>query len=620
MDKNRARALRKSVRYPAYQLSAYSDGTPDTADSRLVLGVLHILEWARTKFREFEIPKAFLAPPPEDYLQVRLSDLESAHINEGYIVDTVCMPDHHLWAFRLIEPDLSVMWQNGEAVSAAVPGRIFETNIAFSVSGARVRCGVNVMVSEPEGVETPSRVFCPACVRQLAKDAGFGLISGYQIQDQLYELRTRDKLKMLRDYLEYACLPAVIFCEAPQRTLEPEREPATPAQFKMPSPGALPILPDMRPSLRMSDAVLRNALQQRQEPFSETPSLPPYIEKFVRSRIGYVHTFYLPNTQLERFGQMFRVSPEGGGALFAEPKRFGGGIRVFPGADENGEAFGKLMELSRDYLRGKPVVYEQISFLNDAKLLQTKERKEAANSSEEIIALYEERISALESAHANALMVKNETIDRQEKSINRLTEQLDSSDERMEGLREEYRKKLALAEEREKMMVSRMKYLESLRERPNSPKDLARWAEGRFAGRLVIHSRAKKMLQALSPKEIDMQLLCDSLEYLAFEYRDQKAGLMTREKADMLCAQKYNRPFVIAPCGSTSVEMFPEDYKITYDLGQNGAPRDVPLDWHLKIGNTAENLIRIYFLFDDRKKLVVVGSLPRHLRVSQIQG
>ena len=33
----------------------------------------------------------------------------------------------------------------------------------------------------------------------------------------------------------------------------------------------------------------------------------------------------------------------------------------------------------------------------------------------------------------------------------------------------------------------------------------------------------------------------------------------------------------------------------------------------LKIGNRQENLLRIYFLIDQEKQLIVIGSMPEHL-------
>ena len=610
MDRNRAKVLRKNVRYPAYQPSAWSDGSANTAESRLVLGALHVLEWVRTKFQEFEIPKAFMSALPEDYQQVRLDELESAHINEGYTVETICLPSRRIWAFRLVEPDLSVVWKDGEYVSTAVPGRIFETNVAFAAAGAQIQCGINVMVSEPEGTQFPGRVFCPAFVRHLAEDPRFGLTSGYPIQNRLFELRTRDRLKALRDYLDSGHLPAVVFCDAPA---SPEKEPKP---LKMPVPRNSLAVSGPSSLLEIAPSVLAQVPRQRLAEWEETPELPPYVERFVKHRMGYVHSFHLTAPQMERFSQLFHISPEEGCAIFMEPKRYGGKIRVFP---QSVDVFGKLMELSRDYPREKTVQYRQISFLNDAKLLQAADRKEMAGSAESVATAYEERLALLENAHADDLMKKNNRIEQQVRKINCLTERLDAADERLEVMREEFQRELELAKEREQTLQSRIRYLESLKDRPAAPKDVPKWAEKRFAGRLLLHSRAEKMLQTVSAKEVNIHLLCDSLEYLASEYRDQKAGFMSRSQADLLCAQKYNRPFDIAPCGATAVEMFPDDYRIKYDMGQKGQSKDAVLDWHLKIGKTTENLIRIYFLYDDRRKLVVVGSLPRHLRTAQVQ-
>lgn len=64
----------------------------------------------------------------------------------------------------------------------------------------------------------------------------------------------------------------------------------------------------------------------------------------------------------------------------------------------------------------------------------------------------------------------------------------------------------------------------------------------------------------------------------------------------------------------TTIEFTPAEYKIKYFPGARGRPVESPLDHHLKVGNAPENLLRIYFLHDDAKKLIVVGSLPRHLR------
>ena len=144
------RVLQKSIRYPTYQLYAFAANAKETADNQLIIGALSVLEWLRTKFREFEIPDALRAPSPDSYLDVSLNDLKSAHIDCGYTVETVSIPEEKVWAFRLIEPDLSTQWKDGVEISTAIPGRVFETNIAFRVIGTTMHMGVELIVSEPE--------------------------------------------------------------------------------------------------------------------------------------------------------------------------------------------------------------------------------------------------------------------------------------------------------------------------------------------------------------------------------------------------------------------------------------------------------------------------------------
>lgn len=198
------RILLKSVRYPTYQLYTIATNTKETADNQLIIGALSVLEWLRTKFREFEIPDAFRAPSPDSYLNVSLNDLKSAHIDCGYTVEIVSIPEEKVWAFRLIEPDLSTQWEDGAEVSTAIPGRVFETNIAFRVIGTTMHMGVELIVSEPENTseEKQAIVLRPAVVSVLAENPRLGLSAGYLLENQLWELNSKDRHKQLRANLK----------------------------------------------------------------------------------------------------------------------------------------------------------------------------------------------------------------------------------------------------------------------------------------------------------------------------------------------------------------------------------------------------------------------------------
>ena len=53
--------------------------------------------------------------------------------------------------------------------------------------------------------------------------------------------------------------------------------------------------------------------------------------------------------------------------------------------------------------------------------------------------------------------------------------------------------------------------------------------------------------------------------------------------------------------------MHRSDYTVTVDGTQ------YILDQHIKHGVHAEELIRIYFCWDDDKKKIMIGSMPEHL-------
>jgi len=103
------------------------------------------------------------------------------------------------------------------------------------------------------------------------------------------------------------------------------------------------------------------------------------------------------------------------------------------------------------------------------------------------------------------------------------------------------------------------------------------------------------------------------LEFLAIEYRNELIGEITEEERNLLCSKRYGRPFTVTPIKGMSPQAYPAEYKIKYYENEKGKKYESVLDLHLKVGNDSENLLRIYFLYDKEKKLIVVGSLPKHL-------
>lgn len=607
--KSRAKILQKNIRYQTYQLSAVADSKRETPEKQLIICALHVLEWLRTKLQKFDIPDGLNAPSPEECSGVQLSDLKNVRIDMGYIVEIVSILEEKTWAFRLTEPDLSTRFENGEEVSTAVPGRIFETNIAFRVKREKLHCGISVVISEPENTKDRCPVYRPAVVQRLIMDPRIQLSSGYPLQETLWQLDSKAKLKRLQEYRRTGMLPIVIFCDFVKRSKKP---------ILLQTPGQ-PKLPDFDVTAFGShyvDSLRRDTLLSPEPVQKENEFVPYDTDQFSKARMAYVQSFCLPANQFETFFDLFQIQPESGAILFLEPTEVGDGCVTYRYSGEKREEnYGRLMELSRDYLRGKAVRFDQIFFLTQARLLQIERFQRTNASKEDTVKMYEDKIILLQREHKDELLQKDEQIGQQADKITRLKSQLDEEEKKTRKLWEAVREREQKADARIQAVQEQLAYFKSLPRRPRTPKDIPQWVEENFKGRLKLHERAIKMLQDVPPGKVDQQLLCDAIEYLAREYRDQKANLISQEEANRRSSEKYGRPFEVTPCGSTTIEAYPVQYKIKYKIGYDGKPIDTPLSEHLKVGIRADNLIRIYFLYDEEEKMIVVGALPDHLKV-----
>ena len=140
-----------------------------------------------------------------------------------------------------------------------------------------------------------------------------------------------------------------------------------------------------------------------------------------------------------------------------------------------------------------------------------------------------------------------------------------------------------------------------------------------FGGRLLLHTKAIARMLTKSSQCADVDLVCDALDYLATDYWEQRYYQLPKDIALTRCGEKYGRPFEIKPVGTYTIAYTPNEYRIPYFKDERGKIADSDLDYHLRVGNDPENLLRIYFLHDDSEKRIVIGSLPDHLRSVKIQ-
>lgn len=608
--------LVKNVVYPSYQLWATVANTKTPLETSMTIAILTVMAWLRERFREFDIPPELIFPEPSKYAGIQLSDFPPLHINEGYSVDIVSIPDEKVWALQLLEPDLGPDPGNPNQTRKPVPGRIFETNIGFRINSENLECGFQTMVADPNGCKVPCEVFRLAVVKELVRNPLLGLRQKLRIQETVHKLETISSMKSLKEYLKDDCcgLPVVIFTEY------------CPTRMGFNSTKTLQQITDELQHMRPPQT---NQYLNFMEPISpaayaeqHNPVMPYDIDLLVKYKMGYAHFFTLPYGQIANFNKIFGSKLSAGDIGLFEPDMFGGGAKIWNYSDHQPDRealIDRLEVLLQNYPMKKPVMFGNVLFAKQAKLLNYRNAIKANKSVEDILQKAEEREAMIEQSWKDMLRKADEKIELLEAKTARLQEEGLVHHTQISRLSSEHKAIQAGYEKQLKEKDRLLDFYMSLTDRPERTEFIPDWVEERFQGRMILHQRAQDLISKTPTSEVDMKLLCNALEFLATEYRDEMEGLITEEEMLNQCSKKYNRPFDVSPVGSSTIEFTPNEYKVKYYIGYNGKPVESALDLHLRVGNDAENLLRIYFLYDKDKRLVVIGSLPKHLRNIQIK-
>lgn len=556
--------LMKNRLYPTYQLHAVMAARKTTPEDGLKIGVLTILDWLRHRLGP-DAPETLTAPQPEQYADFSWENLRSLYINQGYVIDIVSLPEQGAWTMQIVEPDLGSDPGNPEQRRQAVPGRVIESNIAFTISNGELHCGFRTMISDPEDTEALCEVYRPAFIRLLADNPRFGL----------RQIAPRDVSPDLR----------IGICPFPVK------------------------LPDLPKRMTLSE------LKQPVDPAFDLAS-------FAKSGLAYYRTFLLTDEIRRRLPSVTDKTLEAGETLYWESESLGGSSERFPyppSTASREKLLAALMERGKNHARGRDITLSPCLFVVQAKARERAAAQNALRLSEaaeerfrhrleQDAAAYKSRISALE----------DEKI--------RLAEQLDRAKQyrlRLENEKDELMRRVAEADEklRHKTIQDReeVAYLRRCMDRPSEHAKIADWVQRQFAGRVVLVPKAAAMLEEKSAREISLPLICDALDFLATDYWSSRFERLPWHAVLDSCSRKYGRPFEVSSIGDMTIQFTPAQYKIKYFTNAQGKKRETALDQHLKVGNDPENLLRIYFVLDEENRLVVVGSLPRHLKAVSIR-
>ena len=609
--------LLQNVLYPTYQLYAAMGSKQTAPRDGLRLAALTTMEWLRQRIQD-DIPAELCQPGPDEYRTADDSNLPSLHLNRGYVLDIVSLPEKGVWSLQITEPDLGSDPGKKEQRRAAVPGRVIETNVAFRSYGKELECGFQTVVSDPEGTSPQAEVYRLAVVRRLMENPAFGLTQILPVNGSVTEVKTAAQIRKLTTLISTPenQLPAVVFTYYQKQ--------CTVLPVKNTAPKVLNTLPQQMPDIFSARQEMHyeerfNLLTAARQPEEEL-TLPCDVPAFAEKMKGFCRTYLLDAGLLPGLAKAVGVCLNPGDVTLLEPLRFGGRTQVFPYRPSKQEKMvDDLTGALYTYPRGRSYSFGHIEFLSAARENLLHATAQAVSETEAVSDQWAEKFTRLQDTCKAEIAKK----DAEAAQLRRQVDRLKLYQAQLEKEKEQLAQQLYQEQENCKLQLQardgEVAYLERKLTRPLKHTDVVEWVRQQFADRLIMHKRTETLLAKKTAWGVDLGLLCDALDFLATDYWDYRFSRLPKDEMNRRCSAKYGRPFDVSKLGDYTIEFTPSEYKVKYKMTGTEKAREYALNWHLKVGNDPENLLRIYFFPDDKAQKLVIGSLPEHLRAVQIQ-
>lgn len=566
-------ALARNKLYTTYQFHGYVGKGMDPEDV-FCTAISEIALWLKDRFRQFEdIPKQILKLC--DCSKSEGDGLKSFRISDGYIIETVYIPEDQLWTFQLTEPDM------GTSGRSPVPGRLFMTNFALRIVDNQVEIGCKTVCSQPESMDEDAEVFRPKVVRNLKDKLGlYNLIDlSYEAGDLQQSSYTK-KLQTLQN------------CQNRN----------------------MPILIIHRNNLKS----MENIMSLNKDFLGGIGN--PKIDIQINNAVNWVDTSNDIAKSLCAFAYVFynMASSE----TCVEIQYPGGDAKKIEMSDimnsEQEHSFRrKIIDRIRNYpKRNNQICFGNVIFLQEAIAKKQEKDLERLQKSEDCIAenrnLYkiiervtEEKTREEQKCRDFAAKYQEEKEKRRsdESSFKDKIRQSLEKAERLEQEKDNLLKRLGAIEK--ELNVYHIK-----ESRPNDIDSFIKWVEDNFSEDILLLQRAKEELKKTN--NVNIALMCDAIEVLSNAYKRWRLSLISEEDFRCGCKSTGSVLFDITPTGNASILKYPKKYKVPYDKCQDINGKRA-LDMHLKTGVDAKFLIRIYFFWDEESEKVVIGSMPDHL-------
>lgn len=617
--------LRLIKSYPTYQFYAKADSRTLELNTVFHICILETFKWLRERLKNFtDLPAEILTPEPEEYARFSKESLVSFSYQNGLSADVIYIEKKGIWSFLLSESDMGANIGT-ERERLPVHGRTFNTEIAFIRQKDHVEIGVRTICSEPSDTPADCEVFRPTVVRALAENPDIQLMqSGFILDEKPLEIRSKAELERFFGVFEddRRNFPIVLVADSKTETRTPDLAAIRAASPSLNVTGGFSYGGGLDISVNAGSLQLKQSVQlpkEKQKKTSEKPAskkpepvrtkLPVFdYTGLARVLVGFAVVVFADEKYFRQIENKSHISLTHGDILVISRQTV---LERYTYPEYSGNMQGFFRTLRSDMIampKRKQYDFGGVLFHSDAKMRDYHDKRHETTSLEEQCSIYrlenaelKARIKDL-SQHQTDMQQTAEALTASQKKAAILQKELELKTAALEELRESLAQKEIANQKNAELASFYKQQAEIAAAFPTSKDDVCDWIEKNFSDHIILAQRARSEMRKYSGA-LDVANLCDGIVFLDAYARFRRRELT--EGSLQLYAERNN--WEVQNCGKEAIKMRRSSYTVTHGDSQ------YLLDLHIKQGVRSEELIRIYFCWDDDSRKLLIGSMPKHL-------
>lgn len=614
--------------YPTYQFYAKADSRTLDSSNVFKVCILETLRWIRARLEgHSELPQELSTPEPERYADFGDDMLISFSYNSGFQIDVIYIDTLGVWSFRIAEPDMGANIGTPNE-RHAVNGRTFSTEISFRKNETDVEIGIKTICSEPADNTKDCEVFRPRVVRALAENENLRIMhSGWILNGTPLLVKSKNDLEMFYDIFDDPgrSLPVIIIADTKTEVKKAVNVDVSPESFKpsmssysMSSPKKtsdgikITLSEDLKPfkTNLIDEKKPKKAKQPAEKKVKPVYTKLPVFDynRLAKTLVGLAIVVFVEDKHFKSIGNKIHTDIDYGDIIVI-PRQQPTERYAYNDYRDNMDGFYESLHASSYELPKRSVFnYGDVLFYAEAKSKEYHDKRKQASTLEERCSLYKQENTEL-NAHIKELTQQQTDMQQTTEALRIAQKKAENLSSELESLKSEYDAYKAESEQKASAYRRSSELIDFYRSQidnaarfPTDKNDICKWIQSNYSGQLIVAQRAVSELHKYSGS-LDIAVLCDGVVYLDAYARYRRQEITE----DILALYAERNNWEIQGCGKAALQMRRSDYTVSH----NG--KQYILDMHIKHGRQAEELIRIYFCWDEPERKVLLGSMPGHL-------